>query len=141
PVGIDGSVHSAGFVVKDFDGDGRLDLAVREFDANRVSVLLGNGDGTFRVSGRYAVGTGPISIVSGDFDGDGRLDLAVSNRDSDALSVLFGRGDGTFREQVRTPLGTRAQTLAAGDFDGDGRSDLAQGDLSETVSILLSRGD
>src|SRR5262249_61913597 len=111
PAGIDDTV-GASYAIKDFNGDGHLDLAVREFNANRVSVLLGNGDGTFRASGRCAVGIGPVSMVAGRFGGHGRSDLAVSNRNSDALSVLLGRGDGTVREPVRQPAGARARNQA-----------------------------
>ena len=63
---------------------------------NDVSVLLGNGDGTFQNQVTYAVGSGPDGIVAGDFNGDGRTDLAVANRNSNDVSVLLGNGDGTF---------------------------------------------
>ena len=63
----------------DFNGDGRTDLAVANNGSNYVSVLLGNGDGTFQNQVRYAAGTNPSSIVAGDFNGDGRTDLAVAN--------------------------------------------------------------
>jgi hypothetical protein len=63
----------------DFNGDGKLDLAVGENGSNSVSILLGNGNGTFRAQVDYAVGLGPSSVVVGDFNGDGKLDLAVRN--------------------------------------------------------------
>ena len=63
----------------DFTGDGRTDLAVANSGDNDVSVLLGNGDGTFQTQVTYAVGTDPDAIVAGDFTGDGRTDLAVAN--------------------------------------------------------------
>ncbi len=55
----------------DFTGDGRTDLAVANFESNDVSILLGNGDGTFEPAVQYAVGAGPVAIVAGDFTGDG----------------------------------------------------------------------
>ena len=63
----------------DFTGDGRTDLAVANAGSDDVSVLLGNGDGTFQPQVTYAVGSGPDAIVAGDFTGDGRTDLAVAN--------------------------------------------------------------
>ena len=66
-------------VAGDFNGDGRTDLAVANYGANDVSVLLGNGDGTFQPQVTYAVGTEPDAPRGGDFNGDGRTDLAVAN--------------------------------------------------------------
>ena len=63
----------------DFNGDGRLDLAVANYGDNTVSVLLGKGDGTFQPQVTYAVGSNPGAIVAGDFNGDGRTDLVVSD--------------------------------------------------------------
>src|ERR1035441_900668 len=63
----------------DFNGDGKPDLAVANRDSNDVSVLLGNGDGTFQAAVNYGAGSGPISMAMGDFNGDGKPDLAVTN--------------------------------------------------------------
>ena len=75
-----------------------------------MSVLLGNGDGTFQDQKTYPVGNGPVAIVAGDFNGDGRTDLAVANADSNDVSVLLGNGDGTFQNQVRYAAGYAADT-------------------------------
>src|SRR5205807_2143155 len=64
--------------VADFNGDGVPDLAVANTGSNNVSVLLGNGDGSFQAAESFAVATGPSSVVVGDFNGDGKLDLAVT---------------------------------------------------------------
>ena len=72
----------AALVAGDFNGDGRTDLAVANSGSNDVSVLLGNGDGTFQPQVTYAVGSEPVAIVAGDFNGDGRTDLAVANSGS-----------------------------------------------------------
>src|SRR5262249_44745028 len=75
PVGVEPTAIVAG----DFRGDGRLDLAVADEGLGTVSVLLGNGDGTFQPQvTTYAVGFGAHALVAGDFTGDGKLDLAVA---------------------------------------------------------------
>ena len=136
----------------DFTGDGRLDLAVAGYSysgcctpVNEVSVLLGNGDGTFQPPVTYAVGAEPDAIVSGDFTGDGRIDLAVANENyngAGTVSVLLGNGDGTFQPQVTYAVGSEPDAIAAGDFTGDGHLDLAVANFgSNTVSVLLGNGD
>ena len=65
--------------VGDFNGDGKADLAVANWDSDNVSVLLGNGNGTFQAAVNYAAGTDPSSVAVGDFNGDGKADLAVAN--------------------------------------------------------------
>ncbi len=72
----------------DFNGDGKLDLAVASPDNNNVSLLLGNGDGTFQSATSYPTGTAPFNLAEGDFNRDGRLDLAVSDQNSGTLSIL-----------------------------------------------------
>src|SRR5438874_9946074 len=59
--------------VGDFNGDGRLDLAVANEGDNNVGILLGNGDGTFRSGGTFATDSGPIFVVAADLNGDGHL--------------------------------------------------------------------
>src|SRR5205814_1804426 len=81
--------------VSDFNGDGNPDLATA--GNHRVSVLLGNGDGTFRPKVAYAAGSGAYSVTVGDFNGDRNPDLAVANFDDNTVSVLVGNGDGTFQ--------------------------------------------
>jgi len=126
----------------DFTGDGHLDLATANVFADTVSVLLGNGDGTFQPQVTYPVGSAPFAIVAGDFNGDGRLDLAVADNGSNAVSVLMGNGDGTFQPAVNYPVGLEPFRMVAGDFAGNGRLDLAVVDYgSNAVSILLGNGD
>ena len=64
-------------VAGDFRGDGKLDLAVADYGSSYVSVLLGNGDGTFQPAVQYPLGFAPYSLATGDFAANGRLDLAV----------------------------------------------------------------
>jgi VCBS repeat protein len=135
--------------VGDFNGDGHPDLAVTNSAAgagNGVSVLLGNGDGTFKAHVDYPAGSNPRSLMAADFNHDGKLDLAVTDTASNSVSILLGNGDGTFQARVSYPTGTSPEWLAAADFNGDGNLDLAVANYgpdynSGSVSILLGNGD
>jgi dienelactone hydrolase len=127
--------------VGDFNDDGKLDLAVANNGMNNVSVLLGNGDGTFQAAVNYSTGSGPYSVAVDDFNRDGKLDLAVANQ-SNSVSVLLGNGDGTFQPALNYGAGQNPDSLAVADLNGDGKLDLAVGNLgSDSVSVLLGNGD
>ncbi len=129
----------------DFNSDGKLDLAIGNTASNDVSILLGNGDGTFQLLGPYGTGDYPYSVAVGDFNGDGKLDLVVANQLSDNVSVLLGNGDGTFQTATNFGAGSFPTSVAVGDFNGDGKLDLVTANFtpngSGTVSVLLGRGD
>ena len=126
--------------VGDFNGDGKPDLAVTNANSS-ISVLLGNGDGTFQAAVNYGVGSGSSSVAVGDFNGDGKLDLAVANGNS-SISVLLGNGDGTFQAAVNYGVGSGSSSVAVGDFNGDGKLDLAVANWNgSTISVLLGNGD
>src|SRR5207249_9795951 len=110
--------------VADFNGDGFVDIATANENVGMVSVLLGNGDGTFQPHTDFAVGVEPVSIVAADFNGDGRQDLAVANQlgPGGSTSVLLGNGDGTFKTQVVYTTGSEPGSVAAGDFNRDRKS-------------------
>ncbi|MFZ0817532.1 MAG: VCBS repeat-containing protein, partial [Candidatus Sulfotelmatobacter sp.] len=134
--------------VGDFNGDGKLDLAVSDNcpasgcgsnPSSTVSILLGNGDGTFQPPVSYAVGDIPAGVVVGDFNGDGKLDLAVLT--SDFVAILLGNGDGTFQAAVDYGTPGRSSSVAVGDFNGDGKPDLVvTNGLNSTVSVFLNSG-
>jgi hypothetical protein len=98
--------------VADFNGDGVPDLAVVNSNSNSVSVLLGNGDGSFQPARNFAVGTEPRLLLVGDLNGDGIADLAVANYGTvptnGSVSILLGNGDGTFQAARNFAVGTRA---------------------------------
>ena len=137
--------------IGDLNGDGILDLAVANtgyittpyYTADGcVSVLLGNGDGTFRPAVNYGTGYGPTSLAIGDVNGDGALDLAVLNSGSRNVSVLLGNEDGTFHSAVNYPAGDGPTSLAIGDLNGDGILDLVVTQaVTCNVSVLLGNGD
>jgi len=136
----------ADVAVGDFTGNGKLDLAVTNFNDNTVSVLLGNGDGTFTPApgSPIAVGTSPYGVAVADFNGDGKPDLAICNSGSNSVSVLLGNGDGTFTAAPGSPVsvGSGPFAEAVGDFNGDGKPDLAVANYNDsTVSVLLGNGD
>jgi hypothetical protein len=128
----------------DFNGDGKLDIVSANV-SSAVSVLLGNGDGTFQSQQQYTTGTQPISIVQGDFNGDGKIDLAVANEGGGTggnVSILLGNGDGSFQTHHEYAAGNVPNSVIAGDFNGDGFLDLAVANFgSSNVSVLLGVGD
>jgi uncharacterized protein (UPF0548 family) len=133
--------------VGDFNGDGRLDLVAANALSNSVSVLLGQGDGTFANAQNFTVGDLPVAVAVGDFNGDGHLDLATTNLGANSVSVLLGQGDGTFATAQDFAVSDNPRSVTVGDFNGDGRLDLATANTNAaanfagSVSILLGQGD
>jgi len=156
-LGFSASTYAVGayanaVAVGDFDGDGNPDLVTADGECceeSTVSVLHGNGDGTFSARREYGVGVMPSAVVVGDFNGDSKPDIAVVNEgccpSPSSVSVLLGNGDGTFQPQQTYAVGSgasRSFALAIGDFNGDGIQDLVVPNYSdETVSVLLGNGD
>ncbi len=143
--------------VADFNGDGKLDLAVanqgialQAIDGS-VSILLGKGDGTFQAAVDYAAGKIPSSIAAGDFNGDGKPDLAVVNVGSGQtatpidgnLSILLNVGDGTFQPAVDYQPCPSPISVQVADLNRDGKLDvIALEDSSIGPSgVMLGNGD
>lgn len=118
----------------DFNGDGKLDVAMSVYADNGFSVVvaLGNGDGTFQLPVQYYCSGNCIDILSGDFNNDGKLDLV------DGDSILLGNGDGTF--QSAQALG-QVGAILAGDFNEDGNLDLVGEQDLAGLYISLGNGD
>jgi hypothetical protein len=141
-------------VVGDFNGDGKADIAVTgityipdgALDVGVITVLLGNGDGTFLAAASVVLsgGENPDALAIGDFNGDGKADLAVLVTAND-VDVLLGAGDGTFA--LGADFGAQNPSLAeniafsglaVGNFNDDGNSDMALSTYSRTGSPVYS---
>src|SRR3984957_16694558 len=90
-----------------------------------ISVLIGNGDGTFKPQVTYATGSAPTSLVVGDLKSNKGADLVVADQGSNEVSVLRGNGDGTFKTHVTYPTGTAPYRVTIGYFDADSGYDEA----------------
>ncbi|MGO9087733.1 MAG: FG-GAP repeat domain-containing protein [Terriglobales bacterium] len=131
-----------GIAVADFNGDGRLDVAVANTGDNTVSVILSTPGGGFAPKVDYKVGSQPVAVVSADFNGDKIPDLAVVNSGDNTVSILLGAGSGTFSSQVTYATGNQPWGLVALDLNSDNKVDLAILNLHDaTVSVFLGNGD
>jgi len=137
---------SDGIVTGDFDGDGNLDLAVQNGEDFRLSIFLGNGDGTFRAAPDVLMAWRPRATVAVDFDHDGLTDLAImecSAQAKCALKRVHSRGDGTFSSAQKISLPGSSLPLKAGmmtaiDFNQDGNNDIALIAANRSVMIFTS---
>jgi FG-GAP-like repeat/Cep192 domain 4 len=130
--------------VADFNGDGILDVAVVNYSTNNVSVLFGNGDGTFQTQSLYTVGTEPTAIVAADFNGDGVPDIAVADEIGKTIAVLINKADGsgTFLPAVLYPAGNAPRGIASGSLRNNGINDLVvANNLGGNVTVFLGNGD
>jgi sugar lactone lactonase YvrE len=128
----------AGIIVADFNSDGNVDIAVPSAGSNTVTILLGNGDGTFTAS-TVTAGSVNTSLVSADFNGDGVPDLAVADLFYGTVAILLGKGDGTFTAAPSLSA-SDAESVVAGDFNGDGKLDLAVA-VNEGIAVFTGNGD
>ena len=93
--------------VADFNGDGKPDLAVVNRDSNSVSVLLGNGNGTFKAAQNFTVGTNPYAVAA-DVNGDGIPDVVTANNRSNSVSLLLGKRNAATHFTVKAPASVTA---------------------------------
>jgi len=132
--------------VGDVNSDGQPDLAVANFDfniqgPNTVSVLLGNGDGTFQAAQAFSAGTNPASVAVGDFNGDVRQDLAVGNFNSDSVSVLINNTAIAPNTLTVNRAGTGSGTVTSDPPGIDCGATCSASYASGTVVTLTARPD
>ena len=143
---IGGGFVANGLAAADLNGDGTVDLAATNpgapdlFQGRTVSVLLGQGDGTFGPPTDVQVGTTPAALIATSFNGDGNIDLAVVNYLGHSMSVLLGHVGGTFLQNTDYPTDPFSVELAAADLNGDSHLDVAVCGPS-VISIFAGNGD
>jgi hypothetical protein len=135
--------------VGEFNGDGNVDLVVANHSSGDISVLRGEGNGTFSESAVYPItGCGsadaevPDAVKVGFFNADARPDLVVANFGCNSMSILLGEADGTFGPATNIATVQGPDALATGDVNQDGKLDvvLPSGDIAG-ASVLLGKGD
>lgn len=143
PLPLAASAHVFGsrrVAVGDMNGDSKADLVWANNTTNNVSVLLGNGNGTFQAAANYAAGSSPIAVQLADFNGDGKLDVAVSNG-SWHVNVLRGNGNGTLQAATAFSVAGYPTDIVAADLNGDNRAELiTANNTAGNVSVLVNNG-
>ena len=123
----------------DLNGDGVLDLVSANKGTGVVSVLLGNGNGTFGTKVDYAAGADPRDVTIGDLNGDGILDLAVASNSGNQAAVLIGNGNGTFAAPTLFNVGGSPLGVRILDINNDGRGDIVTANQTgNNISVLLN---
>ncbi len=116
--------HPEGLAVGDFNEDGWLDIATSNSGSDDISLVLGNGNGTFRSVYSFGVGKNPMFLATADLNRDGIMDLVVAEAGDDRVSVLLGQGKGVFDQPVPYRSGQGPTALSLGDVDGDDDLDM-----------------
>src|SRR5207302_6171430 len=137
-------IGATGFAVGDLDNDGNNDVVFQNTIQNssaNSSVLLGNGDGTFRRGVDFPLDDGKVMTL-GDINGDGHLDLVATapERIPPTVSVFLGKGDGTFSGSTEYAVGANPSGIALADMNGDGMSGRTTANQAESVTVLLGDG-
>ena len=140
----DAGMEPAGVTIGDVDGDGTLDILVANVGIDgsygSVSILLGNGDGTFVTAPALDRSSGPGWIALSDLDGNGKPDIMFGSPFSPIPLVYLGNGDGTFGHELDTGLHYK-DTVTLADLDGDGRVDAVTTNTDNHLSVRFGNGD
>src|SRR6267142_561561 len=137
----------ASVAIGDLNGDGKADLAVGNLtlgdpSVGTVTIMLGNGDGTFQPNSYPATGNGNRSVAIGDLNGDGKPDIVTANWLDGTTSVLLNNGSGSFQQKVDYNTGAGPYSVAVGDVSGDGTPDIVTANQGGgSLSVLLGNGN
>lgn len=139
PVTFPVGQHPLAIASGDWNGDGKIDLAVVNSGSHDLTLLLGDGTGAFTSQTIPLPGGGsPNYVVSGDFDGNNKPDLAVSDEANNTVSILLNNGDGTFGSPISFPTGKGPFAMAVGRLNSDNLDDLVVVNSGDgTVSVFL----
>lgn len=125
----------------DYNNDGNTDLAITDYDMDRISILYGAGQGSFSEPTYFQAGSGPVDITSLDYDSDGDIDVAVANNQSETITILANDGSGTFSSNSTINVQSGPETVESNDLNGDNLPDLLiVNNISNTISILFGSG-
>ncbi|MEC7583810.1 MAG: FG-GAP-like repeat-containing protein [Planctomycetota bacterium] len=126
----------------DANEDGVVDLVVGMRWSQTMSVMIGNGDGTFTMGQYSTAGGQTFSQSAGDCNGDGHVDVLFANRGTNTFALMLGDGSGTFGSPTSYAVGTRPSSIDLGDLDGDGDLDASTSNYtSSDYTIWWNRGD
>jgi hypothetical protein len=126
--------------IADLNKDGKADIASAN-NGGSMSVLLGNGNGTFQPHVDYQALTNPTVIRTADVTGDGNIDVIVSFNTGHAVRVFVNDGTGKFPTHFDTTVSNGATTIALGDFNKDGKLDFAATSNGSGIAVFLGNGD
>ncbi len=124
----------------DLNHDSFTDLITTNISSNTVSILLGNGDGTFKDQIQFHVCQEPRALAMNDFNEDGHADIVLACSGGDEVALLLGHGNGKFEEGARYPVHRTPVSLAAEDVNGDHHADLAVALRNDKVKVFLGNG-
>jgi hypothetical protein len=125
----------------DFNHDGFTDLITTNIGNDSLSILFGNGDGSFREQKQLLVSVEPRALALQDYNEDGWTDIAVACAGSDQLVLFLGIAGGRFVEGHRYPVQRTPVSVSAGDLNGDRKPDLVVALRNDKVAVLLGNGD
>lgn len=141
---------ASGSELADMNGDGHLDLLGLSASDGSVTLMFGNGDGTFGAAVKPGQTPFTQSFAVGDLDGDGRLDLATTSANSPGatvratagrLSVYTNNGGGTFSAPVQYVTDSNTHVIQIADVNGDGRMDMMAGCDTSQLDVILNKGN